>query len=133
MNKTNITTDNSVTNTWSIQQTPMFHGCTITWYDVKICVTSYFMYRVSHEGKYCTKFLNQYNFICSNFYKLYKLLQRRGLKTFDIMGPHQGFVYMLLTFELLKLFRKPVVLLCDWSGICDGIICCNICFVHTAV
>ena len=31
--------------------------------DVKICVTSYFMYGVSHEGKYCTKFLNQYNFI----------------------------------------------------------------------
>ena len=28
--------------------------------DVKICVTSYFMYRVSHEGEYCTKFLNQY-------------------------------------------------------------------------
>jgi hypothetical protein len=26
----NITTINSVTNTWSIQQTPMFHGCTIT-------------------------------------------------------------------------------------------------------
>ena len=26
----NITTDNSVTNTWSIQQTPIFHGCTIT-------------------------------------------------------------------------------------------------------
>ena len=26
----NITTDNSVTNTRSIQQTPMFHGCTIT-------------------------------------------------------------------------------------------------------
>ena len=24
-----ITTDNSATNTWSIQQTPMFHGCTI--------------------------------------------------------------------------------------------------------
>jgi hypothetical protein len=52
----NITTVNSVTNTWSIQQTPMFHGCTIT----------------SHEGKYCTKFLNQYSFICSKFYKLYK-------------------------------------------------------------
>jgi hypothetical protein len=31
--------------------------------DVKICVASYFMYGVSHEGKYCTKFLNQYNFI----------------------------------------------------------------------
>ena len=27
---------------------------------------------VSHEGKYCTKFLNQYSFICSKFYKLYK-------------------------------------------------------------
>jgi hypothetical protein len=26
----------------------------------------------SHEGKYCTKFLNQYSFICSKFYKLYK-------------------------------------------------------------
>ena len=24
-----------------------------------------------------------------------------------------GFIYMLLTFKLLKLFRKPVVLLCD--------------------
>jgi hypothetical protein len=31
--------------------------------DVKICVASYFMYGVSHEGKYCNKFLNQYNFI----------------------------------------------------------------------
>jgi hypothetical protein len=92
--------------------------------DVKICVTSYFMYRMSHEGKYCTKCLNkrlkhgrqnitlywingiirnnkciftklnavfntqngcmnkkikyctkclnQYSFICSKFYKLYK-------------------------------------------------------------
>ena len=40
--------------------------------DVKIGVTSYFMYRVSHEGKYCTKFLNQYSFICSKFYKLNK-------------------------------------------------------------
>ena len=36
--------------------------------DVKIGVTSYFMYRVSHEGKYCTKFLNQYSFIYSKFY-----------------------------------------------------------------
>jgi hypothetical protein len=35
-------------------------------------VNGHIMYRVSHEGKYCTKFLNQYNFICSNFYKLYK-------------------------------------------------------------
>jgi hypothetical protein len=29
------------------------------------------------------------------------------------MGPHQGFIYMLLTFKLFKLFRKPAVLLCD--------------------
>ena len=29
------------------------------------------------------------------------------------MGPHQGFAYMLLTFKILKLFHKPVVLLCD--------------------
>ena len=40
--------------------------------DVKICVTSFFMYEVSHQGKSCTKFLNQYNFICSKFYILYK-------------------------------------------------------------
>ena len=40
--------------------------------DVKICVASYVMYGVSHEGKYCTKFPNQYSFICSKFYKLYK-------------------------------------------------------------
>ena len=40
--------------------------------DVNICVVSYFMYRVSHEGEYCTKFLNQYSFICSQFYKIYK-------------------------------------------------------------
>jgi hypothetical protein len=41
-------------------------------FDVKICVTSYFMYGVSHEGKYCTKFLNHYSFICSKFYKIYR-------------------------------------------------------------
>ena len=40
--------------------------------DVKICAASYFMHGVSHEGKYCTKFLNQYSFISSKFYKLYK-------------------------------------------------------------
>jgi hypothetical protein len=56
----NITTVNSVTNTWSIQQTPMFHGCTIT------------NKQNVEPWKYCTKFLNQYSFICSKFYKLYK-------------------------------------------------------------
>jgi hypothetical protein len=35
------------------------------------------------------------------------------------MGPHQGFAYMLLTFKLLKLFHKPVVLLCD-VHVCYG-------------
>jgi hypothetical protein len=49
-----------------------------------------------------------------------------SLKTFDVMGPHQGFIYMLLTFELSKLFRKPVVLLCD-------ILMLYYCFVHAAV
>jgi hypothetical protein len=29
------------------------------------------------------------------------------------MGPHQGLIYMLLIFKLLKLYRKPVVLLRD--------------------
>jgi hypothetical protein len=38
------------------------------------------------------------------------------------LGPHQGFVYMLLIFELLKLFCKPVVLLCD-------IRCINVIFI----
>jgi hypothetical protein len=37
-----------------------------------IYMLSYFMYGVSHEGKYSTKFLNHYSFICSKFYKLYK-------------------------------------------------------------
>jgi hypothetical protein len=40
--------------------------------DVKICVTSYSMYELSHQGTSCIKFLNQHNFICSKFYKLYK-------------------------------------------------------------
>ena len=34
------------------------------------------------------------------------------------MGPHQGFIYMLLAFKLLKLFRKDVVLLCDILMLC---------------
>jgi hypothetical protein len=42
--------------------------------DVKICVASYF---ISHEEKYCTKFLNQYSFICSKFYELYTLYSKR--------------------------------------------------------
>jgi hypothetical protein len=46
--------------------------------DIKICVTSYFMYEVSHEGKSCTKFLNQHNFICSKFNKLYKYNINQG-------------------------------------------------------
>jgi hypothetical protein len=55
------------------------------------------------------------------------------------MGPHQGFIYMLLTFKLLKLFPKAVVTamehmsLLNRSGIFGGIICNNIVFVYTAV
>jgi hypothetical protein len=36
--------------------------------DFKISVRSYFMYEASHEGKSCTKFQNQHNFICSRLY-----------------------------------------------------------------
>ena len=75
--------------------------------DVKICVTSYFMYGVSHERKYCTKFLNQYNFICSKFCLLW-------------CSSHYG-----TAMEHMSLLNR--------SGICDGIICCNIYFFHTAV
>ena len=70
-----ITTVKSITNTWLIQQTPMFHGYTIA----------------------------NVNFTTN---------KTLSLETFDVMGPHQGFAYKL-TFKLLKLFRKPVALLCD--------------------
>jgi hypothetical protein len=73
----NITTVNSVTNTWSIQQTPRFHGCTIT-----------------------------------------NKTKRWALKNFDVMGPHQGFIYMLLTFKLLKLFRKQPLFFLNTTSNC---------------
>ena len=40
----------------------------------------------------------------------YQINKTLSLKNFR---RHQGFIYMLFTFKLLKLFRKPVVLLCD--------------------
>ena len=47
------------------------------------------MYGVSHEGKYCTKFLNQYSFICGKFYELYKYnINMSHIKT---MGLRKGF------------------------------------------
>jgi hypothetical protein len=70
----NITTVNSVTNTWSIQQTPMFHGCTIT--------------------------------------------NKQNVETWKLStswGHTKVLFKLLLTFKLLKLFRKPVVLLCNIS------------------
>ena len=76
-----LTTVISVTNTRSIQKTPMFHDCTKTHLNITI-----------------------------NKWKCAKLW---ALNTFEVTGPYQVFVYMLLTFKLLKLFRKPVVLLCD--------------------
>ena len=42
----------------------------LQWRQNMCCVI--FRVWVSHEGKYCTKFLNHYSFICSKFYKLYK-------------------------------------------------------------
>jgi hypothetical protein len=50
----------------------------IQWRQNMCCVI--FRVWVSHEGKYCTKFLNHYSFICSKFYKLYKynISQRYG-------------------------------------------------------
>jgi hypothetical protein len=33
---------------------------------------SFYMYEVSYEEKSCINFLNQYYFICRNFFKLYK-------------------------------------------------------------
>jgi hypothetical protein len=97
---------NSVTNTRTIQQTPMFYGCTITnlnitinkWKCVKVSAFKTFEVtwphhvfaychslfkdvkylsrdilctEVSHKGKSCSIFLNQHNFICSKFDKLY--------------------------------------------------------------
>jgi hypothetical protein len=55
---------------------------------------------------------------CFNRFWGLKYIPRRALKTFDVMRPHQGFIYMLLTLKLLKLFRKPVVLLCDILMLC---------------
>ena len=47
---------------------------TLYFNDVKICVASYDIYisYMSHEEKYCTKFLSQYSFICNKFYMLSK-------------------------------------------------------------
>ena len=120
----------------------------------QICVTSYFMYRVSHEGKYSTKFLNQCNFICSNFYKLYKYninishnkwvcetvsiiqmlttcKQNLGVAPWrrKFSSLYALFIMMFITLWTAVEHRSFL----NRSGICDGIICCNICFVHTAV
>ena len=49
----------------------MFLSVPLTFF-LQVCVTSYFIYEVSHEGNSCTNFLNQHNFICSKCYKPYK-------------------------------------------------------------
>jgi hypothetical protein len=76
MNKLNTTTVNFATKTRSIQQTPLFHDCTIT------------------------------NF--NNSISKIKWINLFALDTFEVTGAHQVFVYILLTFRLLKLFHKPV-------------------------
>jgi hypothetical protein len=81
-----FTTVNSVTNTRTIQQAPMFHDCTITnlnitinkWKCVKVSAFSLFndvkylsrdnlCTEVSHKGNSYSIFLYQHNFICSKF------------------------------------------------------------------
>jgi hypothetical protein len=66
---------------------------------------------------YNSLFRHKYLIDSANSYvpRLYhnKYTKRWTLKTFDVMGPHQVFIYKLLTFKLLKLYRKHVVLLCD--------------------
>jgi hypothetical protein len=74
-NYNTLTTVISVTNTRSIQKTPMFHDCTKTHLNITI-----------------------------NKWKCAKLW---AMNTFEVTGPHQVFVYMLLTFKLLKLFNFP--------------------------
>ena len=49
--------------------------------DVKICITSYFMYGVSHEGKYCTfnKILVRKAQILVKSYLVYQLVSQKSL------------------------------------------------------
>jgi hypothetical protein len=44
----------------------------------------------------------------SEYMQTFSVEEPMKMKTFDVMGPHQDFIYMLLTLKLLKLFRKPV-------------------------
>ena len=107
---------------------------------------------MSHEGKSCTKFLNPYNFICSKFCKLYKYninishKKTTGLRNnFNnehvnktLLWPHDVGSFQGSTFCLLWCSSRYGTAvehrsLLNRSGICDGIICCNIFFVHTVV
>ena len=49
--------------------------------DVKICVTSYFMYGVSHEGKYCTfnKILGRKAQISVESYLVYQSVSQKSI------------------------------------------------------
>ena len=109
------------------------------------------MCHVIFQGKYCTKFLNQYSFICSKIYKLYKYNinishnKTTGLpNSFNkhvnktLVWPHDVESFqasMFCLFWCSSRYGTAVehMSLLNRSGICDGIICCNICFVHTAV
>ena len=49
--------------------------------DVKICVTSYFMYGMSHEGKYCTfnKILVRKGQISVESYLIYQSVSQKSI------------------------------------------------------
>jgi hypothetical protein len=120
--------------------------------DVNICVTSYFIYEVSHEGKSCTKFQNQHNWICSKFYALYinitliyHIIKQRICEIISIVKmqtickENLGVAPWRRTFS-----RLNVLIICygtavehrsllNRSGICNGTNCCNIFIVHRAV
>ena len=122
--------------------------------DVKICVTSYFRYEVSHEGKSCTKFLNQHNCICRKFNKLDKYSINtthnkitgllNNFNNLNVNNIHKQTLVFARDFESFQYpkFKTLWLSYCDvqvcygtavehmnlldWSEVCGGIICLNI-------
>ena len=58
----------------------------------------------SHEGKFCTKFLIQHNFICCKFYKLYKS---------SINISHNKTTGLWNNFNNLNNFNRELEVLCS--------------------
>ena len=80
------------------------------------------MYWVFHEGKYSTKFLNQYSFICSKVYKLYKYnINISHNKTTGLQNSlRRQFSRLNVLFICYGTAVEHRSLL-NRSGICDGI------------